>query len=96
MIASSDGRTLCSRVLRAAARAALVLRREEWRIDHHRRGEFVAEIMREPDRDAAAEGVPDDPRRPGLKRARRARPPAPRGRTGGNHRRRASPNAPCR
>ena len=41
----------------------LVLRREERRIDHHRRGELVAEIMREPGRDTAAEGMADDNRR---------------------------------
>ena len=75
----------------------LVLRREERRIDHHRRGEFVAEIMREPDRDPAAERVPDDGRRAGLERASLpAPPPAPRARTGGNHKPGASPNAPCR
>ena len=74
MIASSEGLTLCSRVVRAGRSGiALVLRREEGRIDHHRRGELVAEIMREPDRDAPAERMADDDRRPGLVRARRAR-----------------------
>ncbi len=53
-------------------RIALVLRREEGRIDHHRRGELVAEIMREPGRDAPAEGMADDNRRPGVVRARLA------------------------
>ena len=54
-------------------RDALVLRREEGRIDHHRRGELVAEIMGEPGCDAAAEGMADDNRRPGIVRARLAR-----------------------
>ena len=73
MIASSEGRTLCSRVVaRGGEGASLVLRREERRIDHHRRGELVAEIMREPDRDPAAERVPDDGGRAGLVRARLA------------------------
>ena len=58
------------RVRPGRRRIALVLRREEGRIDHHRRGELVAEIMREPDRDAAAERVSDDDRRSRLERAR--------------------------
>ena len=52
--------------------AALILRREEGRIDHHRRGELVAEIMREPGCDAAAEGMADDNRWAGVIRARLA------------------------
>ena len=55
------------------SRVALVLRREEGRIDHDRRGEFVAEIMGEPDRDAPAERMAHHRRRPGLAGARRAR-----------------------
>ena len=76
---------------------ALVLRREEGRIDHHRRGEFVAEIMREPDRDAPAERVSDDNRRPGLERAGLA-PRLPRlaDELAEIVSSRASPNAPCR
>ena len=74
MIASSEGlHAVLARRRAGRSGIALVLRREEGRIDHHRRGEFVAEIMREPDRDAPAERVPDDNRRPGLVCARRAR-----------------------
>src|SRR6185437_6334808 len=51
---------------------ALVLGREEGRIDHQRRGELIAEIMSEPDRDPAPERVADDSRRPRLERARGA------------------------
>ena len=47
-------------------RIALVLRREKGRIDHHHRGDLVAEIMGEPSCDAPAERVSDDNRRPGL------------------------------
>ena len=73
MIASSEGRR-CAPALfaRGGDGIALVLRREEGRIDHHRRGELVAEIMREPGCDAAAERMADDNRRPGLVRARLA------------------------
>ena len=55
------------------SRAALVLRRKERRIDHHRRGELVAEIMREPDRDAPAERMANDDGRPAFVCARLAR-----------------------
>ena len=50
-------------------RIALVLRREEGRIDHHHRGELVAEIMGKPSCDAPAERMADDNRRPGVERA---------------------------
>src|ERR1700733_9137102 len=53
-------------------RIALILRREKGRIDHHHRGELVAEIMRKPGRDAPAKRVPDDNGRPGLEGAGRA------------------------
>src|SRR6185437_16000952 len=52
---------------------ALVLGREKGRIDHQRRGELIAEIMSEPDRDPAPERVADDSRRPRLERPRGAR-----------------------
>ena len=57
------------RVRPGRRRIALVLRREEGRIDHHHGGELVAEIMGEPGCDAAAERVSDDNRRPGLEGA---------------------------
>src|ERR1700722_12567061 len=61
------------RVRPGRARIALVLGREKGRIDHHHGGEFVAEIMGEPARDAAAERVSNDDRRPGLEGAARTR-----------------------
>ena len=73
MTASSEGlHAMLPRVRARRRRIALVLRREEGRIDHHHRGELVAEIMREPSCDAPAERVSDDNGRPGLERAGRA------------------------
>src|SRR3984957_8850216 len=54
-------------------RIALVLRREEGRIDHHHRGELVAEIMGKPSCDAPAKRVSNDNGRPGLEGAGLAR-----------------------
>ncbi len=74
MIASSEGlHAMLPRRRAGRSGVALVLRREEGRIDHHRRGELVAEIMGEPDRDAPAERVADDNGRPRLVCARLAR-----------------------